>query len=284
MFVAPSTPEETSEEEEEDDGADGESFEGNGPVEEGDSTAEENSESDEDLGIHTAGNQSSLEVARSVCPPLHAPLDQSAHRAELDHLDSLDMAESEAEDSRTWNEADNFEALLAAEMDQLLAQPESESDADDVSSEKEAGHEEEQEEQEEKAQPEPDLEREASDRQEEEQGEEGEEARPEPAPKRRKRPEPAQGGDPVLKRPAALKKPAAARAVRANELCRGYQGEVCQFCTETLGQRARVQPERGVYHCIFCKAERMTEISAALRRVAKPVRKAVTNTQTVYNN
>ena len=257
VLVAPLAPEEDSEEEE-DDGADEEGFESNGPVEEGDSTAEENSESDEDLGIHTAGDLSSA--------PLRAPLDQSTHRAELDHLDSLDMVESEAEDTSQWNEADNFEALLAAEMDKLLAQPEDESEEDDVSHEGEAGDQEEEDEQAEEAPPEVDMEGEAGEEQEEEEHEgKEEEARPEPAPKRRKCLEPALGGQPVWKRRAALKKPATARGVRANELCRGFQGEVCRFCPENLGQRARTQPHRGVHECIFCNLERMRAASNAIR-------------------
>lgn len=69
----------------------------------------------------------------------------------------------------------------------------------------------------------------------------------------------------VLKRPAVQKRPAARKAYE-NERCHGHQGVACQFCTFHPGEAARVQPARGIHHCVFCKAERMREAHATMRR------------------
>ena len=69
----------------------------------------------------------------------------------------------------------------------------------------------------------------------------------------------------VLKRPGMLKRPAANRAARPNEACQGHTGVACKFDPQSPGSAARVQPGRGVHHCIFCKEERSREAHATQR-------------------
>ena len=61
---------------------------------------------------------------------------------------------------------------------------------------------------------------------------------------------------PVMKRPGMLKRPAG-RSPWPNESCGGFQGVACRFCPMEPGKPARVQPERGMRHCSFCKKEHM---------------------------
>ena len=70
----------------------------------------------------------------------------------------------------------------------------------------------------------------------------------------------------VLKRPAMLKRPATTRGPWPNEACKGHAGAPCEFNPTSPGEAARVHPDRGTQHCIFCKEERMREAHAARRR------------------
>ena len=69
----------------------------------------------------------------------------------------------------------------------------------------------------------------------------------------------------VLKRPAMRKRPAAARSPYPNEQCQGYRGTACRFNPQRPGEAGRVQPSREVYHCMFCKADRLQEAHAGRR-------------------
>lgn len=70
----------------------------------------------------------------------------------------------------------------------------------------------------------------------------------------------------VLKRPAMLKRPAGKIGPWPNEECKGHAGASCQFNPTSPGEPARVQPGRGVHHCLFCRRERTREAHAAPRR------------------
>ena len=69
----------------------------------------------------------------------------------------------------------------------------------------------------------------------------------------------------VLKRPAMLKRPAAARSPYPNEQCRGYEDVTCKFNPLSPGEAARAHPDRGGHHCIFCKDERLRDAHATRR-------------------
>ena len=181
--------------------------------------------------------------------------------------------EAEPEDSDEELNVYNFLADLEAEMQQLAACAAeldhtdgliAGSPADVEQTEAGAGSEEELEE--------PPAAEETSD---EEMSDEEEELPPRPPRPRLngKQPAPAAYQSPpaaerlkqVLKRPGSLKRPSA-RGKRPNELCRHYRGEVCRFDPQNPGQPAGVQPNRGVYRCIFCDPERMKEAHAAPRQ------------------
>ena len=144
---------------------DKEAMEAFDPVDESDSGAQEgDSSSDEELGVHRA----SADTAPGF------------QRAELDHLDSFGMAAAETAEPAAWDDADNFEAMLVAEMDRLMQASDGSGD-EGMASEASAPND-----------------KEGSDQSE--------------AKAKRRRPDQSQKGrQQVLKRPGALKKPAAAR-------------------------------------------------------------------------
>ena len=72
-------------------------------------------------------------------------------------------------------------------------------------------------------------------------------------------------GLPVIKRLSMLKRPAG-RAPFLNECCRGFEEAACRFCSAEPGKPARVQPARGVRHCVFCNKERMEAAHGVVRR------------------
>ena len=190
------------------------------PVDGSDSGAQEgDSSSDEELGVHRA----SADTAPGF------------QRAELDHLDSFGVVAEETAEPAAWDDADNFEAMLVAEMDRLMQASDGSGD-EGMASEASAANDEE-----------------GSDQSE--------------AKAKRRMPDRSQTGrQQVLKRPGALKKPAATRRPFPDELCQGHGGEACTFCPQHSGHRARIQPQRGVRHCIFCNPERMREASSVTRR------------------
>lgn len=69
---------------------------------------------------------------------------------------------------------------------------------------------------------------------------------------------------PVMKRPGMLKRPAG-RSPWPNEFCAGFQGVACRFCPMEPGKPARVHPERGMRHCVFCNLERMEAAHGVVR-------------------
>ena len=208
---------------------DKEAMEAFDPVDESDSGAQEgDSSSDEELGVHRA----SADTAPGF------------QRAELDHLDSFGMVAEETAEPAAWDDADNFEAMLVAEMDRLMQASDGSGDEDMAL----------------EASGDEDMALQASVPDErEESGGAG------PQPKGRHSAEPDWRRRPVLKRPGALKKPAAAQPPKPSKMCGGYGGEVCTFCPQHSGHRARIHPERGLEHCIFCNSERMREASSVTR-------------------
>lgn len=74
-----------------------------------------------------------------------------------------------------------------------------------------------------------------------------------------------QPGLPVIKRPSMLKRPAG-RTPKPHELRKGFEETACRFCPVEPGKPARVQPARGVRHCVFCHKDRMEAAHGVVRR------------------
>ena len=68
---------------------------------------------------------------------------------------------------------------------------------------------------------------------------------------------------------AAQKKPAA-RKPRPNELCPDMPSKPCTFSTTRFGTAARIHPERGEKHCMFCSVEAFEKAYASDRPKVVP--------------
>ena len=201
----------------------------------GDSTDAESENSNEDLNVH------------HFLVDLEAELEN--RRADLDHLDSMSLPGSPE---------DGEQAGSADELEESLVVPGPEGDSSDEEEDGADGQEaEDDDEDDEPARKRPRVEQQQI---------------PGARRLRYKQPPPAAyvqmaaaSTRKVLKRPAMRKRPAASEAPDSKR-CQGQQGAACQFCTVCPGEAARAQPARGIHHCIFCKAERMREAHATMRR------------------
>ena len=200
---------------------------------ESNSTDDESDNSDEDLNVHHF--MAGLEV------------EPENRRADLDHLDSISLPVSQ-EDTEQDDSAGDLEEIFGVPGPEEESSDEEEDDADGPGAEDEDD---------EPARKRPRVEQQQI---------------PGARRLRYKQPPPAAyvqmaatSTRKVLKRPAVQKRPAARKAYE-NERCHGHQGVACQFCTFHPGEAARVQPARGIHHCVFCKAERMREAHATMRR------------------
>ena len=70
-------------------------------------------------------------------------------------------------------------------------------------------------------------------------------------------------------RPLVKKKPAA-RKPRPNELCPGDNGEPCVFSTTGTLVPARIQPQRGETHCMFCCRASLEKAMSSERPKVRP--------------
>ena len=218
-------------------------------VADGDSTDAESNQSDEDLNVH------------NFIAELEAILEgQDNNRADLDHMDSMEMLPSLPED-----EEGDIE-----EPEENLQMPGGEESTSDKEADDEEG-----------AEPSETEERQVAARKRQRL------YPPAPAPgakrligKQRPPAEYLAAGIPspsnkVLKRPAMLKRPATSRGPWPNEECEGHGGMACQFCPTSPGEAAGVHPGRGIQRCIFCDGERLREAHAARRQGKVVMRRGV---------
>ena len=200
---------------------------------ESNSTDDESDNSDEDLNVHHF--MAGLEV------------EPENRRADLDHLDSISLPVSQ-EDTEQDDSAGDLEEIFGVPGPEGESSDEEEDDADGPGAEDEDD---------EPARKRPRVEQQQI---------------PGARRLRYKQPPPAAyvqmaaaSTRKVLKRPAVQKRPAARKAYE-NERCHGHQDVACQFCTVHPGEAARVQPARGIHHCVFCKAKRLREAHASMRQ------------------